>query len=70
MRTAADTVSFALGYKNEVVGTGPFSDFKLKREGAEGEKAGAEIVTNVIFILVAGAILGAVNRLDMASKGM
>lgn len=70
MRTASDTVSYAFGFKNEVTGTGPFSGFQLKREGAEGEKAGAEVVSNVIFIVVAGAILGAVNQLDMASKAL
>ena len=69
MRTAADTVSYALGFKNEVVGTGPFSSFELKREGGE-EKAGAEVVTNVVFIVFAAVVFGYVNQLDMASKGL
>ena len=70
MRTAADTVSYALGFKNEVVGTGPFSSCQRKREGAGEEKAGAEVLSNVVFIVFAAVAFGFVNQLDMASKGL
>ena len=69
MRTAADSVSFALGLKNEVKGTGPFSALELKREGAV-DKAGGEMVSTVVFVVGLAVLLNAVNSLDMQSRGL
>ena len=72
MATAADTVAFALGLKNEVKGTGVFGNVvNLKREGAEGaDSEYASTVSTVIFVIGAAGLFSFVNALDMASKGI
>jgi len=69
MRTAADSVAFALGLKNEVKGTGPFAALELKREGAV-DKAGGEVVSTAVFVVGLAALLSAVYSFDMASHGL
>ena len=71
MATAANTVAYYLGFKNEVKGTGVFSNFELKRGGATAEASAAgDAVSTVIFVVGAAAAFSAVNTLDMASKGL
>lgn len=58
MMTAANTVAYAFGAKEEMQGTGVFSGFKLKKDDPT-DRAISVAITAVVFGLGGYAALGA-----------